>query len=105
MTRLQFIALLTPSVGSFVLVVLAWMHSNSRLSDLKESMDRRFTSMGESMKSQFADVDRRFHDMAENMNRRFDEVNRRLELIEKDQKDFFTVTGKLDGRIDELSRR
>lgn len=33
------------------------------------------------------------------------ETNRRLTLIETDQKHFFQVTGKLDGRIDEPSRR
>lgn len=39
------------------------------------------------------------------MHRQFDEVSRRLGLIEGDQKQFFTVTGKLDGRIEELSRK
>ncbi len=39
------------------------------------------------------------------MNRQFDGVNSRLTRIEDYQKQFFTVTGKLDGRIEELSRR
>ncbi len=29
MSKLQFISLLSPAVGSFVLVLLAWMQSNS----------------------------------------------------------------------------
>lgn len=36
--------------------------------------------------------------------REFDDVKRRLILIKADQKHFFEVTGKLDGRIDQLSR-
>ncbi len=43
--------------------------------------------------------------LREDMNRRFDGVERRLELIEGDQKRFFSLTGRMDGRIDELSRR
>ncbi len=70
MSKLQFISLLAPSVGSFVLVILAWLHSNGRLTDLKESMNRQFDAV----------------------DRRFGEINRRLELIEREQKEFFTVT-------------
>lgn len=39
MTRLQFISLLTPSVASFVLVILAWMNSSQRLGRLETVVD------------------------------------------------------------------
>ncbi len=93
MPKLQFIALLTPSIGSCVLVILAWLHSSSRLTDLRDSVDSRFNSLTSSMNRQFDQV-----------NRRFDEVNRRLGLIEADQKQFYAVTGRLDGRLDEFPR-
>ena len=83
MPRLQFISLLVPAMGSFVLVILAWLHSNSRLVDLKQFMLAQFDSMS----------------------KRIDHVERRLELIEGDQKQFFTITGRLDGRIDQLSKK
>ncbi len=38
------------------------------------------------------------------VNRQFYEVNRRLSLIGVDQKQFYTVTGKLDGRLDEIAK-
>lgn len=31
MTKLQFVALLSPAIGSFVLVILAWMFTNTRI--------------------------------------------------------------------------
>ena len=42
--------------------------------------------------------------MRQDINRQFNEVNRRLSRIEDDQKHFYAVTGKMEGRIDELSR-
>ena len=51
-------------------------------------------------------------DIKSEMNRRFDEVDRkfesvhrRLDRIDDDLKQFHSVTGRLEGRIDELSRR
>ncbi len=35
MTNLQFISLLSTAIGSFVLVILAWLHQNTRLSELR----------------------------------------------------------------------
>ncbi len=40
----------------------------------------------------------------DSVRRELDKMERRLGLIEGDQKHFFEVTGKLDGRIDQLSR-
>lgn len=39
------------------------------------------------------------------MKERLDRVDARLVLIESDQKQFFAITGKLDGRIEELHRK
>ena len=93
MTNLQFISLLSTAIGSFVLVILAWVNQNQRSTDLRDDVSRRFNEAERNVSRQFAEV-----------NRQFDEVSRRLTLIESDQKQFFAVTGKLDGRIDQLSR-
>lgn len=93
MSRLQFIALLSPSIGSFVLIIVAWMHSNLRLNDLKDSMNARFGDVSRQfgdVNRRFVDVNRQFDEMRADMNRQFDEVNRRLGLIEADQKQFYT---------------
>lgn len=82
MTNLQFLSLLIPSVSSVVLVVLAWLNQNQRLSDLRTDMAQQFAGM----------------------DRQFDRVDKRLTLIEGDQKQFFKVTGTLEGRIEQLSR-
>lgn len=100
MTNVQFISLLSTAIGSFVLVILAWINQNQRSTDLRADMNRRFEEAKLNTDRQFDEVNRRFGDI----HRQFDEVNRRLTLIEGDQKQFFTVTGKLDGRIDQLSR-
>lgn len=47
-----------------------------------------------------SDMDHRFDEV----NRQFAEVTRRLGLIEADQKQFSAVTGKLDGRLDEIAK-
>ena len=39
MNKLQFLSLLIPSVGSFVLVILAWMYSSQRLNELEQVVD------------------------------------------------------------------
>ncbi len=39
------------------------------------------------------------------MHRQFTEVGRRLDLIEGDLKVFHNVTGRLDGRIEEIKAR
>ena len=90
MSKLQFISLLSPAIGSFVLVLLAWMQSNSRLSDLKDNMNQRF----EQVNQRFAAVDQQF-----------DRMDARLLRIESDQREFYGITRKLEGRIDEISRR
>ena len=52
MNDLQFFALLTPSVGSLVLVILAWIHSNSRITRLEHTVDQQ----GAEMRAQGADL-------------------------------------------------
>ena len=86
MTNVQFISLLSTAIGSFALVMFAWINQNQRSTDLRN------------------DVNRQFDEVKRDVHRQFDEVNRRLSLIEGDQKQFFSVTGRLDGRIDQLSR-
>jgi len=108
MDKLQLIALMSPAVGSFVLVILAWMQSNARLGDLKEDLGRRIGALDNNMNRQFDNVDQRFETVNrqfDTMNRQFDTVNSRLNRIEEDQKHFYAVTGKLDGRIDEIAKR
>jgi hypothetical protein len=70
--------------ATLLIAILAGIWLNRRdYSTLKDDMDHRFDEVG----------------------RQFAEVNRRLGLIEADQKQFYTVTGRLDGRLDELSKR
>ena len=38
MNRLQFISLLIPCIGSFVLVILGWMFSNARLGRIEAAV-------------------------------------------------------------------
>jgi hypothetical protein len=39
MDKLQFLSLLIPSLGSFLLVILAWLHSNGRLDRMEKKLD------------------------------------------------------------------
>ncbi len=98
MSNMQFyIAVAIPSI----LVVLSWIQSNSRANDLKESLQRQHNDLRASMDRQFEQVDRQF----EQVDRRFEQINHRLDRIDDDLKHFHNVTGVLEGRIDEVSRK
>ena len=98
MTKLQFISLLSPAVGSFVLVILAWLHQNQRLSDLRSDTNRQFADLR-------SDTNRQFADLRSDTNRQFDEVKRSLATLTSDYHHFYGMEQKLEGRVDELSRR
>lgn len=83
MSKPQFIALLAPAVSSFVLVILAWMQSNVRLSHVESSLDMAVNKQAADMK----------------------EVRDGLNAIHNHLMTFYTITGKLEGRIEELSRK
>ena len=51
------------------------------------------------------DTDRQFDELRSDMSRQFAEIHRRLDVIDGDLKHFHNVTGRLEGRIEELSRR
>ncbi len=51
MSKLEFISLLSPAVGSFVLVMLAWMNLNSRLSDLQREHEPAIRAGGSSVRA------------------------------------------------------
>ena len=83
MTKLQFISLLVPAVGSVVLVLLAWLHQNQRFSDLRADM-----------RTQFAGSDRRL-----------DRIEAQMDTLASDYRNFYGMEQKLEGRVDELSKR
>ncbi len=39
MNKLQLVSLLTPSFAAFVLVILAWLHSNGRLDRVEKKLN------------------------------------------------------------------
>ena len=78
----------------------------------QHSILHRYCRSEHSCDTWVASPEHRLSDLSNDVNRQFDRmdqqfkrVDERLKLIESDQKQFFTVTGKLDGRIDELSRK
>ncbi len=87
MTNLQL--WLTIGIPS-LLVLLGWMQTNYRFSDLKENMNQRFSQ-----------VDQRFSQV----DQRFSQVEARLPRLEADYREFYGMEKKLEGRVDELSRR
>ena len=109
MTNVQFISLLTTSISSFVLVILAWIHQNQRLSDLRGDTQRQFADLRGDIQHQFADLrgdtQRQFADQRAETNRQFEAVNSRLVVLEGDLKNFYKEVGRLDGRIEEVARK
>jgi hypothetical protein len=45
------------SLPTFVAVLLAWMHSNARITDLKTSVDRRIDDMRDMLRAEFRRVE------------------------------------------------
>ena len=83
MSKLQFIALLTPGLSSFVLVLLAWIQSNTGMSRVESLLDTTAAKQASDM----------------------NEVRDSLSTIHNHLMTFYTVTGRLEGRIEELSRK
>ncbi len=98
MTNLQFIALLSPAIGSFVLVILAWLHQNQRISDLRTDSNRHYDEVR-------SDTNRQFDEMRRDTNRQFDQMNQKLSTLAGDYRTFYGMEQKLEGRVDELSKR
>jgi hypothetical protein len=73
-------------------VLIGILVNNSRLSDLRSDMDRRFDTMN-----------RRFDDMGRRFDDRFDEVNRRIEdTRDLLRAEFLRVEQVLDARVKHL---
>ncbi len=108
MTNLQFISVLSASVGSFVLVILAWINQNQRLTEFRDETNRNFDRVDGRINGLEERLDHRINGLEGRMNQQIkgleERMDKRLSLIEGDQKEFFRVTGRLDGRIDQLTR-
>jgi hypothetical protein len=84
-------AILTATIPTLA-VMIGILLNNSRLSDLRSDMDRRFDGMNR----RFDDVNHRFDD-------RFDDVNRRLEdTRDLLRAEFLRVEQVLDARVKHL---
>ena len=94
MTNLQFMSLLLPAVGSFVLVILAWLHQNTRLGDLRTDVYRGLDQLGKQVNERFNSVDARL-----------DKVDAHLSRIDQDLRNFHGTDKELEGRVNELSAR
>lgn len=80
---------LSIGIPSF-LILLSWIQTNNRLSDLRLYFEARFS-----------EVNRRFDEVE----RRFDRVESRIRVLEADYREFYGMEKKLEGRVDELSKR
>ena len=83
MTNVQFISLMSTAIGSFVLVILAWLQANQGLGDLRADTSRQYTDV----------------------NRQFGEIRASLTTLSADYQRFYGMEQKLEGRVDELSKR
>ncbi len=97
MSNMQFyFAMAVPSI----LVILSWMQSNARLAWVESGIDRldgRIDKLNERMD--------KFSERLDTLGERIDKLNDRVTSIEGDLRTFYGVTGKLEGRVEELSRR
>lgn len=93
-------------VALIIASVLSGILFNRRdTNELKADMNTKFADMKADTNRQFSEVNTKLADLKADMNRQFTEVNRRLDIVDSDLKQFHTITGKLEGRVDELSRR
>ena len=88
---------LTIGIPTFV-IFLGILLGRRDVSDLRAQMNRGFDEMSREMS-------RRFDEISREMSRRFEGVDKRLDRIDDDLKHFHNVTGNLEGRIEQISRR
>ena len=93
MTTLQFISVLSASVGSFVLVILAWINQNQRLTEFRDETNRNFDRVDRRVSGLEDQINQRISGLEERMNQRIsgleERMDKRLWLIEAAQKEFF----------------
>ena len=83
--------------STFLSVFIGVLMNRRDVTTLKEDMNRQFDTVNR----QFDAVNRQFDTVA----RQFSEVNGRLTHLEQDLREFYGMEKKLEGRVDELSRR
>ncbi len=104
------------TIGVPVLAILAGILFNrSDVKDLRAEMrarfdrvdedfdrvDARVMALSDRVDSRFNRVDARF----DRVDARFDQVDARFNRVDVDLRQFYAVTGKLEGRIDEISKK
>lgn len=78
-------------VGVPVLLILAGLFFNNKgLGDLRAELNERFNR-----------VDQRF----DQMDQRFDRMDERLDRTDADLRQFYHLSGKLEGRVDSIEKR
>ncbi len=86
------------TIGVPVLAILAGILFNrSDVKELRAEMRARFDRVD----AQFDRVDAQF----DRVDARFDQVDARFNRVDADLRQFYAVTGKLEGRVDEISKR
>ncbi len=108
MTNLQFLSLLMPAIGSLVLVMLAWLNQNSRVTDLRGEMYRGLDQLGKQVGARFDAVDVRLDAIdrrLDHVDARLDKVEGHLSRIDQDLRSFHGTDKELEGRVNELSAR
>ena len=94
MTNMQFyIALAVPSI----LVILSWLQQDKRLARVESVVDR--------LDSRIDRLDGRIDRLDGRIDHLDSRIDARLNTIEHDLRQFYSVTGELKGRVDELARR
>lgn len=105
MSKLQFVSIIVTAASSFVLVILAWMQSNVRMSRIESLLDAGANRQAADMKEIRERITSDVQDLQGQWSADMKEIRERLTIIDNHLMTFYTVTGRLEGRIDELSRR
>lgn len=98
---MQFIALLIPALGSILLVILAWMQANSRLSDLRTDTHRQFDGVNRQLEG----LNRRIDSAEGALDQKISALAGQVTTLASDYRSFYGLEQKLEGRVDELSKR
>jgi len=102
MTDAQILTIALATVPTMITVLIGILINNSRMSDLRASVDGRFSDLRSYMEMRFNGVDGRFSDV----DRRFNDIDRRLdEMKDMWRSELHRVEEVLDARPKHLEHR
>jgi hypothetical protein len=78
--NIYYVNLIKPALG--LLVIVGLFYQNTRINDMKDSLNKRIDDLGNHMGSEFRNVHKRIDDLSGHIDAEFRNVHQRIDRLE-----------------------